>query len=272
MAALQTSVGASANLMNLLRQTIGLMLLLAVPSLAQSSKDSGPYQKDATISETKDTVHVVANSPRPLEQVLEALQHKYGWVVNYEDPQYTAPQDVVNAPGSSNLRYPSGGTFTVDFPAVKPDEGKTLQLIVDGYNHSKNPGQFELRRGPENRFDVVGVAAHDEKGAMSKQSPPLDTPVTIKADDRSLNQMLDSLCQEVTKQSHVEVDLAVSPRSLLGKTDAKIGGDKVPAREILAQTIDATHHTLYWQLLYDPTNKVYFLNIHSVHVPSEAAH
>lgn len=217
-------------------------------------------------------VHVVANSPRPLEQVLEALEHKYGWVVNYEDPQYTAAQDVVNAPGNSTLRYPSGGSFTVDFPAGKPDEGKTLQLIVDAYNHSKNPGQFELRHGPENLFAVVGVAAHDEKGAISKQSPPLDTPITIKAEDHYLNETLDALCQEVTKQSHVEVDLAVSPRSLLGKTNAKIGGDKVPAREILEQIIAATHHTLYWQLLYDPANKIYFLNIHSAHIPSEAAH
>jgi len=255
------ATGASES-MNLIRACF--MLLVAISASADMPKDGGQYLKDAAVSETKDSVHITANSPRPLAQVLEALQKKYGWVVDYEDPQYTASQDLTE--GSSNgqsLKYPSGGSFSVEFPAKSPDEEKTLRLIVDAYNHSKNPGQFELRRGPDRRFSVVGNGAHDEKGAVTPQTPPLDVPVTLSADERSVGDTLDLLCEELTKQSHVDVVIAVSPRSLLSKNSAKIGGTKIQARELLLQNLAATHHSLYWILLYDPNTKGYFLSIHS---------
>jgi len=247
-----------------LKNAAWLLLVVAVSALPQTAKDSGQYLKDAAISETKDVVRITANSPRPLAQVLEALQKKYGWIVDYEDPQYTASQDVVEASSNGQrMKYPSGGSFSVEFPAKSPDEEKTLRLIVDAYNHSKNPGQFELRRGPEKRFYIVGNAAHDEKGGIVLQTPPLDVPVTLPGDERGLTETLDLLCEEITKQSHVDVVIAVSPRSLLGKTSAKIGGIKVPARELLMQSLAATHHALYWILLYDPNTKGFFLSIHS---------
>ena len=252
--------------MNLLRSAACFLLLVAVSAAAQASKDSGQYLKEAAISESKDVVHIVANSPRPLEQVLEALRKKYGWVVDYEDPQYTASQDIVQGSGDTPMKYPSGGTFSVEFPAKAPDEEKTLHLIIDAYNKSKNPGQFELRRGPENQFYVVGNAAHDEKGGISSQTAALDVPVTLPSEERALTETLDLLCQEISKQIHVEVVIGVSPRALLGKSSPKIGGAKIPARELLMQSLAATKHTLYWSLFYDPNTKGYLLSIHSAKV------
>ena len=54
-----------------------------------------PYLRQASITETTEAVHITANSPRPLLQALDALRHKYGWVVSYEDPAYTSSLDVV---------------------------------------------------------------------------------------------------------------------------------------------------------------------------------
>lgn len=243
------------------------IVLLGFSALAQTPKPGNPYQKEATVSETKGVVHISANSPRPLEQVLDALQLKYGWLVGYEDPQYS-PQDLTDSPGGAQLQLPNGGSFSVEFPSSSPDEEKTLRLIVDFYNHSKNPGQFEVRRGPENVFFVVGVGAHDAKGGISQQAPPLDAAVTVSSDNRSLTDTLDLLCQEITKQSHTDVQVAVSPRSLLSKTSMKIGGNKIQARELLIQILAASHHKLYWRLLYDPSSKGFLLNVHSLRTPS----
>jgi hypothetical protein len=244
------------------------MLLFAMAGVAQTPKDSGAYQKEVTVSETKGVVHIAANSPRPLDQVLDALRLKYGWTIGYEDPQYTAAQDLTEGSGNTaGLKLPSGGNFSVEFSANAPDEEKILRQIVDAYNHSKNPGQFAVRSSAGKQFSIVGVAAHDEKGAMAAQTPPLDVQVTLPNDERDLAATLDLLCQEITKQSHIDVAVAVSPRSLLMKTTTKIGG-KAQARELLIQIIEATTHKLYWQLLYDPNSKGYLLSIHSLRMPA----
>ncbi len=255
--------------MKIIPRAAFFMLLFSIPLVAQTPKDSGAYQKEATVSESKGVVHIAANSPHPLDQVLDALRLKYGWAVGYEDPQYTATQDLTEGTSgnTAGLKLPSGGNFSVDLSATAPDEEKTLRQIVDTYNHSKNPGQFEVRSVAGKQFSVVGVAAHDDKGAMAPQTPPLDVQVTLPSEERALTATLDLLCEQITKQSHIDVAVAVSPRTLLMKTTTKLGG-KAQARELLLQIIEATTHKLYWQLLYDPNSKGYLLSIHSLRMPA----
>jgi hypothetical protein len=238
--------------------------MVAFQGFSQTRQGSGSYLKQAAISESAGIVHITANSPRPLLQILDALQQKYGWVVDYEDPQYVSQMDLIDAPGGSDSRLPGGGTFSVEFPAGAPQEEKILHLVVDSYNRSKNPGRFELRPGAQGVFYVVGVAAHDEKDAISSQQVLFDLPITVVAGEKPITATLDLICQEVAAQSHTAVAIGVSPRALLDHAPAKVGGTKVAARDLLLQGLMATHHTLYWRLLFDPNSKGYFLDIHSV--------
>lgn len=231
---------------------------------ASPALSSSPYSKQAAISQTADVAHLTANSPRPLVQTLDALELKYGWVVDYEDPRFTSPMDSIEAPngGVPGSRVPAGATFTVDFPANSPDEEKTLRAIVDAYNQSKNPGRFELRRFDQGNFYLVGTGAHDEKGAISPQQVLFDLPITIPAKERTIADTIDLICQTVAKQGHVTVTVGITPRNLVRNPTVKIGGTKVPARELLLQCLMATHHDLYWRLLFNPGPKSYVLNIH----------
>lgn len=211
-----------------------------------------------------DMLRIDANSPRPLAQILDALRQKYGWVVDYEDPQYISSADLVLAPGSNSQSHiPAGGAFSVQFPATATDEDKILRLIVDSYNHSKNPGRFDVRRSPQGNFVVVGISAGDEKGAISPQQVPFDLPLSLPTEERSITDTVNLICQEIASQTHTAVILGVSPRSLLDRTAIKLGGTGIPSRELLRQSLMATHHDLYWRLLFDPDSKGYFLNIHS---------
>ena len=241
-----------------------LILLLSVRAFSQAPVARGAYLKDATISEDAGTVRVVANSPRPLEQVLDALQQKYRWVVNYEDPQYVTTADYVENAGSDHSRIPAGRSFSVEFP-VGTTEEKVLRLVVDAYNKSSNPGHFEVRQPADGSFDVVGTEAHDEKGRILAQQVPLDISVTLPIEERSINETVDRICEEVTKQLHYDFNLGISPRSFLLRTTAKIGGTNKSAREFLTQSLTATHQRLYWRLLFDPNSKTYLLNLHAVH-------
>src|SRR5277367_1690621 len=182
-----------------------LTALIASHGFAQAAKAPAPasYLKEATISESAGAVHVDANSPRPLEQILAALRQKYGWIVAYEDPQYTAVSDLLDAPvGMTSGKVPAGGAFSVQFPAKAPDEEKTLRAVIDSYNQSKNPGRFELRKGAQGSVYVVGTGARDEKGAISNQPVLLELPVTLAAEERSITDTVTKICEQISTQSH----------------------------------------------------------------------
>ena len=250
--------------MKLIKWGVLLGTLVAFQALSQTTQNVRPYWKEATISQTGAVVRIDAKSPRPLAQILDALRQKYGWAVEYEDPQYISPIDLVPEAGSTSpSQTPAGGSFSVEFPAAAPDEEKTLHLVVDSYNHSNNPGRFEVRRNTQGNFFVVGISAHDEKGGISPQQAPFDLPLSLPTEERTVTDTVNLICHEITSQSHTAVTLGVSPRSLLDRANVKLGGSKVPARELLLQSLMATHHTLYWRLLFDPDSKVYFLSIHS---------
>lgn len=242
--------------------SILLSALIALPVFSQTP--TGPYQRQAVISQSDGVVHVSANSPRPLAQTLDALLQKYAWPVSYEDPRYGAGADLVSAHiGSSQMTVPGGGSFAVEFSEKAPDEEKTLRTVVEQYNQSKNPGRFELRHADGN-FYVVGTAARDNKGALATQQVLLDFPITISSKERTVEETVNEICSELSSHAHTAVAIGVVPTSLLEHNKVTVGGTKVPARDLLLQSVTGTHHALYWRLLFDPNSKAYTLDLHSV--------
>ncbi len=251
--------------MRRLAQSIGLSALVVLSAFSQNTATNS-YWREAKVTTTSGKIKIEANSPRPLAQALDALQQKFGWIIDYEDPQYIAAKDISNASGPAGpTKYPAGGAFEVEVPASSVDPEKTLNQVVDAYNRSNNPGRFEVRKGSSGGFYVIGSAAHDEKGGISRQPILLDSAITLASEDRSVDDALTQLCQQLTAQNHVDVSIGISPRSLLDHNRTKVGGDKVAARDLLQQSLQATHHNLYWRLLFDPASKGYVLDIHSPH-------
>jgi hypothetical protein len=241
-----------------------LSLLVMPLAILQTTHEPGSYLKQASISETAGTIHIVANSPRPLAQAVDALQQKYGWVVDYEDPQFISKLDLVEAEGAGKRALPGGGRFNVEFPATGPEEEKILQYVVDSYNRSNNPGRFELRRSTLGTFFVVGVEARDGRGEISHQRVLLDVPLTLATRPRTVSDMVNLICRKIAEHGRIAVRVGVSPRSLLDHTNVRVGGTKVSARDLLLQTLTSTGRNLYWRLLFDPNSKAYFLDIHLI--------
>jgi hypothetical protein len=260
--------------MTLIRPATFLIAILAFQGFAQTPAQKPPdYLRQATVTEVKEVVHITANSPRPLQQTLDALQQKYGWIVGYEDPRYISHLDTVDVTANgSQSELPAGGEFNVEFPASAPDQETTLKLVVETYDRSKNPGKFELRHADEGTFYVVGTAAHNEAGAIAAQGPVFDLLVTIPSQERTVDESLEMICHAVEAQAHTAIILGVEPTTILQGTTAKIGGTKVSARDLLLQCLKATHRNLYWRLLFDATAKRYFLDIHSVRQPEKKPH
>jgi hypothetical protein len=260
--------------MNSFRNPIFLALLLALPAIAQKPQepavDAGAYSREATITQSEKTIHIAANNPRPIAQVLNALHLKYGWLIDYEDPRYVSKLDLVDRVGlnGATQTVPAGGTFGVDVPAgnpatVPPPQDKTLQAIVDAYNQSKNPGRFALRNNEDGTYVIVGVAAQDNNGKMATQEAALDSAITIPTAERSATETLDLICKQLGELTHTDFTLGVTPRRLLDYTNVKVGGTKTQARSLLVSTLQATGHPMYWDMLFDPLSKGYYLEIHA---------
>ena len=172
-------------------------------------------------------------------------------------------------PGSpERIKIPGGHAFSAEFPVSKtqdpiPDEDKTVQLVVDLYNRSGNPGQFEVRK-VDDRLEVVGMAARDEHGNIAKQRVPLDLPITLAVQQRSAFDTVDLICHAIAERSDVKIAVGVFPMGLMNHTNVTVGGADLPAHALLQRALAATGQQLVWRLLFDPDSKSYFLNLHLV--------
>lgn len=243
-----------------------LLLTLGLCRIAHTQAvDAGSfYLREATVTETAGKVKITANSPRPLEQMLDALQRKYGWIVNYEDPEYHSTADLKKG-RDEHSQVPAGGEFKFEFTATSIDEENILRRMIDAYNASGNPGYFELRHAADDTFDVVGVGTRNAKGDIIRQQAPFDTPVTFASREDSIDETLNRICRETAKRINVDLTLAISPRKVLLGHKVAIKGSKIAARELLAESLLAAREKIYWRLLFDPTSNGYYLDLHLAH-------
>jgi hypothetical protein len=260
------------------KRSLCCLVVLAISTILQGERGQSSSLKQALISQSEPTIRLSANAPRPLEQALDTLQQEYGWQVDYEDPQYVSELDVVEVPdpkfpashSESRTRVPGGAAFHVQFvigPKASLDEEKTLGAVIDSYNQSNNPGQFELRKIAERDFDIVGISAHDKQGRLSPQRALLDLPIIVPVVRRSASDTVALICKTLAARSHTSVNLGVYPRHLLDYRMVRVGGSAIPARTLLINTLASPGRNFYWRMLFDPDSRTYFLNLHSVRNP-----
>lgn len=227
--------------------------------------------KRPMIYQVGSVVHINAEGPLPLLRALDALQDKYGWIVDYEDPQYPAELDVVANPRSLPRRHPNArnfgaGRFSVQFdsgpaPDSHPDENSVLTIVVDAYNQSSGTGQFELRKEQDGRFDVVGTGVRGEDDEVSSQRPILDLQITLATKSTSADETLAFICQKVSEQSKIPVTPEGITGNSRGRKAVAVGGSEVSARTLLSRTLALTADHLSWRLLYDPGANSYELTV-----------
>lgn len=259
--------------MRLLKCLFCLVPILLTPKgFSQAAPQPGPAIKKPLIYQIGQIVHINATGSRPLLQAVDALQEKYGWIVEYEDPQYPAAiGGAATPPSPPNRRHPNARTngttgFSVQFnggptPDSRPDEQTVLALVVDANNQSNDAGQFELRKEKDGSFVVDGVGVRSPQGETSSQQPILDSLISLKAERRSARQTIALICQKVSQQSKIQVTADGVADSLPERETVAVGGVGVPARTLLSRTLASMGGKLYWRLIYDSNEKSYQLSI-----------
>jgi hypothetical protein len=257
-------------------RTLYVVVVCAALARSQSPATLPSTTKLFEINQVGNSIHLTVTGARPLVAALDILQNKYGWSLNYEDPQYIAKADLIestdaryaNTVSGTRTRVPNGGTFTVDFPAGDAsglDEEKTLKILIDAYNKTSNPGQFELRMQGQ-RFDFVGIAARDDSDKMKKQPPPLDAVVALSPQESPAIDAVRSVCEQISKLTSLNVSVGVYPQSVFNRPLKIVALEKLPARDalyrIFATALPGKEKNISWRLLFDPDSQSYVINLH----------
>ncbi len=224
------------------------------------------YMDRAEVRHLGNSATVKANSPRPLAQGVTALSEEYGWVIDFEDPPYYSKYDLVDDtdakwraahPSSKGVTAIAGDTFQTQFPET-PDapislaeEEHILDAVVADYNASTNPGRFTVRNEGDGRFAVIGTHVKDKNGRDENVSPILDTPISIPADTRDALTTIRIILDALTAKSQLRVVPGLLALNALYQSQVTVGGENIPARTLLLQTLSAAKIKLYWDLYYD---------------------
>ena len=227
------------------------------------------YLSEPKIKETESWLEITANDPRPLDSVLGVLLHLHGWHINYEDPRY-AKADIVDDTAPTWLEGHAngprgyaigGGAFTarIAIDGYFPDDPmQILPALVEAYNHSGNPGRFELRRVDDRSFDVVPTGVAD-----GRQTPLLDTVMSFDATDADIAPVtLRRFCEELSRQSGqtvVFIGTGSPSQNRLNQARIEQHSKNQTAREIVRQMYKQVGSTDCWRLLYDPDSSKFWL-------------
>ena len=235
------------------------------------------YMHNAEVRHLDNSVTVTANAPRPLADSVKALSEEYAWVIDFEDPQYYSKYDLVDDtdpkwraanPTAKGFTLIAGDSFQTQFPenpnaaTSSAEEEHILENVVSDYNASTNPGRFSVVSEGDGRFAIVGTQVKDENGQNQAVSPILDTPITVQTDTRDPFETIQVILRALSTERQIKVVPGTGAfGGLRPQPRVTVGGQNVPARILLLQTLSAAKMKLYWHLYYDNDVKSYALNL-----------
>jgi len=253
-----------------------LLVLACVPGLLSAQSTTRPAYRDrALIQHANSSVTVTANAPLPLFQAISAIREAYGWQVSWEQAAGYSPFDVVDDtgprwrashPNAKGVTRPAGGLFTSTWPEVRDLSVTSLKAdvlakLIQDYNSTDNPGRHTLRTDPDGQLAVVGTQVKDENGAFRQTTPLLDTPLSVEMQKRTVYDTVRTVLAALSAATGNRIIIMSVPTNLFRATEVEVGGNRVPARELLMEALSGTHRPLQYDFGYDPDAPVYILNV-----------
>jgi hypothetical protein len=234
------------------------------------------YKESADVQHLTDSITITANDARPLAQALTAVSEEFAWIIDFEDPPYytkydlvddTAPEWKAAHPDTKGVTVIAGDTFQTQFPKTSEgsisttEERRILDKVVSDYNQSPNPGRFVVRDEGEGRFAVVGTHVKNKEGQHQAVSSILDTQISIQEETRDAYTTIETILNALSASSQVKVVPFTMPQRALAESQVTVGGQNVPARILLLQTLSAAKLKFAWRLYYDNDVRMYGFNL-----------
>jgi hypothetical protein len=227
-----------------------------------------------TFSYSNGKVTVTTEYRRGVGMIVQGLQERYRWKVNYEDvpivyrgdyDDLTSPNYVPKSPDDRALD-PRRGRLTITFAAPSEDGApadplEVLTQLTEASAAEGLPGRFQVRKAGD-QYDVVGTQVADEAGVLRPVPPLLDTPVTLAKEDRTVADLIRAVADSLSASAGRRV-ARVLPLNVLGEHIDQ-GFTETPAREVIRAALAKAGGDWVWILNYQISSRTYYLNINRV--------
>ncbi len=239
----------------------GVLVLLLLP-VALSAQGSRPST-------------ITVNDPRPLAEAALQLEALYGQVITYEDPEWQVPSQTEDVTDSvrrdtmgmsdgekatlTRVLIPRAASLTVSLPHNADVSGARvatlLQELITANARAGNPGQFKHFESP-GKFHIGP--------ANASYHSPLDVPINVSYANSNGIDILQYICDQISLSTGRSVTIGVVPTNSLAHYVGSYHASQENARNVLSSVLDTIGPGYSWQLLFDPGDHNYALNIHVV--------
>jgi hypothetical protein len=244
----------------------------------------------ASFTPDNGSVLLKIDSARPVHRVAETLQTRFGYVITYEDPQYTNEDDLQDVaaqvrkdyfsypPGlAPKLMVPKGGKLTLRLPVSTDINPQGLASILQQLTRT----QATSSRGGHFRLDQVGDVFHlvptevrDRKGNWSHYNSLLDTPISLPQQDRSERELYQAIADAVGDKRHVRLWVIVNGGIVVGlvspQLHTRVGAALEPARNVLTRALQLHPNRRTWALLHSPEEDSDMFALNLLDLPTKA--
>ena len=221
------------------------------------------------ITEQGNSVHVVVDDPRPVALAVHLLIEKYGYRITYEDPPYAYDSDLKDryVKGFKD-RVPAGGALAIDFArssvmTTSDDMAGILKKLLQAHSGLDKGGHFRVvQNGPV--FHVLPSQVKDRSGNWVSQASILDVAISLPIKERTGMAILEDICSAIGAAAHVHIVVGSIPANVILPYRSMLSAENESARSVLMRALDGTSTKLTWILMFDPTDRKYWLNIEVV--------
>lgn len=211
----------------------------------------------------QNLVHIqVVDFPRPVSAAVLQIERHFGWVVTYEDTRYVYPPDIVDITAEIRRDYTRSTrvfgrrkanlelAYTPRPGSVESQTGEVLRALVARSNAAGTFGEFRVQHA-HGGYHVVPVAIKGQHGRMEPYTSPLDTRITIMAEDENGLEFMLRLASIITAYSGSTVNPGTMPLNRFDRARVTINAQNDVARDVLWQVLQSIGSDLSWQLLCD---------------------
>lgn len=209
-----------------------------------------PHKGQITIKGNESILEVSGTSP--MGEAIATIYRRYQWIVDFEEPTFKSNIDLCAS--SVETGFPGLQPATRPFRSIYPTpslgtrsaktEEEVLNKIVSDYNRSGNPGKFAVEDEGHGRYAVVGRYVKDDDGKVRMSTPILDTLISLPLRRRKVLDALKEISDELNK-SGSNISIHAPPNA---NEELLIGGDNLPARVLLSQSVETPGAGVEWRL------------------------
>ncbi|HEY0795464.1 MAG TPA: hypothetical protein VGD64_06760 [Acidisarcina sp.] len=237
-------------------KSLTLVALLLTTTLgAEAQIKQTPYLSNGELTHTGKTIKLTVSSPRPMEQAVSTIRQEYGLILDYEEgapPKSRKPRSAPYGPD------PRGGAYIIRIPELPSTD---LKEEIRFLNRMLREFAKQGLRG----FSIFPAPNHGLTIAPSRKSQRfLDTPIAIERRKRTFNETIETILSELSRDTGPEIGRGGIVTGI-DQANVLVGGPiPTPAREFLAQALDAVASEQFWILNWDPGMNAYGIAIQTV--------